>query len=197
MPNRFWLRFVIDTTTQGGSDDPTPPTSEQPPQPAPTEAPTTPEPKTFDADYVDKLRREAAKYRTDAKANAAAAARLAEIEEANKTAEQKQAEALANLQAENARLQADMVRARVAAAKGVPADLLAGTTEDELNAAADRLLAFKGETPPADFGAGQRGQKLDPLQDMQRAYDEAVKTGNTGVAVAMKRRMSELQQTKQ
>ena len=61
MPNRFWLRFVIDTTTTGGSDEPGAPTSEQPPQPAPTEAPTTPEPKTFDADYVDKLRREAAK----------------------------------------------------------------------------------------------------------------------------------------
>ena len=141
------------------------------------------------------LRKEAAKYRTQAKANAEAAKRLAEIEEASKTAEQKQAETLANLQAENARLMAESLKAQVAAAKGVPADLLAGTTEDELNAAADRLLAFKGEQPPADFGAGQRGQRIDPLQDMQRQYDEAVTAGNVALQVTLKRRMSALQTT--
>ena len=37
------------------------------------------ETKTFDADYVKKLRDEAAKYRTEAKANAKAAEKLAEI----------------------------------------------------------------------------------------------------------------------
>ena len=175
-------------------DAPSAPAPEQQQQPAPIEAPA--EPDTFDADYVAKLRREAAKYRTEAKANAEAAKRLAAIEEANKTAEQKQAEALAQLQAENARLQAEALKAQVAAAKGVPADLLAGTTEDELNAAADRLLAFKGTQPPTDFGAGQRGQKLDPLQDMQRAYDEAVKAGDVATQVTLMRRMSALK-TKQ
>jgi hypothetical protein len=50
------------------------------------------EAETFDAEYVSKLRKESAKYRTEAKANADAAKRLAEIEEAQKTAEQKAAE---------------------------------------------------------------------------------------------------------
>ena len=54
-----------------------------------------PEAKTFDADYVEKLRKEAARYRTEAKANADAAKKLADIEEAQKTAEQKAAERLA------------------------------------------------------------------------------------------------------
>lgn len=147
---------------------------EQPPQPAPTPdpAPAEPTPQTFDAAYVEKLRKEAAKYRMDAKANAEAAKRLADIEEANKTAEQKQAEKLAQLQAENAQLQADMIRAQVAASKGVPADLLTGTTEEELNAAADRLLAFRGETatPPApDFGAGDRGDAPSKPKQLTRA----------------------------
>lgn len=190
--SRFWLRFITDPATPGGSDEPIAPAPEQQPQPAPE---ATPEPQTFDADYVANLRKEAAKYRTQAKANAEAAKRLAEIEEASKTAEQKQAETLANLQAENARLMAESLKAQVAAAKGVPADLLAGTTEDELNAAADRLLAFKGEQPPADFGAGQRGQRIDPLQDMQRQYDEAVTAGNVALQVTLKRRMSALQTT--
>jgi hypothetical protein len=53
------------------------------------------EPKVFDADYVEKLRKESAKYRTEAKANAEAAKRLAEIEEANKTEVQKAADRIA------------------------------------------------------------------------------------------------------
>lgn len=43
------------------------------------------ETKTFDADYVKQLRSEAAKYRTEAKSNADAAKRLAELEAASAT----------------------------------------------------------------------------------------------------------------
>ena len=136
------------------------------------------------------------KARRDAeKALAAMQAKVAEFEQRDMSEAEKQAAKLTQLQQENARLQADMLKAQVAAAKGVPADLLAGTTEDELNAAADRLLAFKGEQPPADFGAGQRGQRIDPLQDMQRQYDEAVTAGNVALQVTLKRRMSALQTT--
>ena len=82
--------------------------------------------KTFDADYVDKLRKEAAKYRTEAKANADAAKRLAEIEEANKTAEQKAAERLAEAERKAVAIEARATRAEVAAATGIPVDILAG-----------------------------------------------------------------------
>lgn len=80
-----------------------------------------------------------------AKSNEAAAQRLAEIEESQKTAEQKQAEELAKAQATIAELTTARVRAEVAAAKGVPAALLTGSTQEELEAAADALIAFKGD----------------------------------------------------
>ncbi len=102
------------------------PTVEQP-SPAQEQAPATP-PVKPETDW----KAEARKWETRAKENNAAAKRLAEIEEASKSEAQKQAEAFANLQAENARLQAEALRSQVAATKGVPADLLAGTTEEEL-----------------------------------------------------------------
>jgi hypothetical protein len=70
-----------------------------------TDAPEQPqegkgEPEAFDADYVAKLRKEAAKYRTEAKANADAAKRLAEIEDAQKSETGKAAERIAKAEAE-------------------------------------------------------------------------------------------------
>lgn len=43
-----------------------------------------------------------------------------------------------------AALEAERLRAEVAAAKGVPVDLLHGSTKEELEAYADRLLTFRG-----------------------------------------------------
>lgn len=86
---------------------------------------------------------------------AEAEARLAEIDNANKTEAQKQAEALANLQKENETLKAATLRAEVAATKGVPANLISGSTKEELEAAADALLAFKG-TPGQQLPGNQK-----------------------------------------
>lgn len=127
------------TETQPTTPTPAPPVEAQKPQDG--------EPKTFDAEYVQKLRQEAAKYRTEAKANADAAKRLAEIEEANKTEAQKLADKLAAAESKAQEAELRALRSDVSRAKGVPAELLSGTTEDELNAAADRLLAFRGEAP--------------------------------------------------
>lgn len=83
-----------------------------------------------------------------AKANEDAAKRLAEIEEANKTAEQKQQEKLAEIERENAELKAAAVRAQVMAEKGVPPEVMAvltGGTRSELEAAADVYLNAQGE----------------------------------------------------
>lgn len=87
--------------------------------------------------------------RAEAQANAEAAARLAEIEESAKSAEQKQAEALAAAQTELEQLRAQALRAEVAAEKGVPAGLLAGATREELEASADALIEFRGKQEPA------------------------------------------------
>lgn len=142
------------------------PTVEQPP-PAQEQAPATP-PVKPETDW----KAEARKWETRAKENNAAAKRLAEIEEASKTEAERQADRFAQLQAENARLQAEALRAQVAATKGVPADLLAGATEEELNAAADRLLEFRGAatpTPTPDFGAGDRGDVPGKPKQLNRA----------------------------
>lgn len=114
------------------------------------------EPKTFDAEYVEKLRKESAKYRTEAKANAEAAQRLAQLEESQKTEAQIQAEKIAELekQIEGATVQA--VRARMAAKYQIApedADLfLTGSDEETVEAQAKRLAervsASKNNPPP-------------------------------------------------
>jgi hypothetical protein len=79
----------------------------------------------------------------------ARAAKLSEIEEANKTEAQKTAERLAELERQNAELATAKLRADVAIAKGVPAALLTGSTQEELEASADALIEFRGEQKQA------------------------------------------------
>lgn len=110
------------------------------------------EPQTFDADYVKALRAEAAKYRTEAKANADAAAKLREIEDAQKSEAQRAQEALAAAQrdAETARLEA--LRYRVGVSAGLPPEAISrlqGATEDEIAADAAKLAdLLKPAAPP-------------------------------------------------
>lgn len=137
-----------------------------------TDAPDQPqegsqgEPEAFDADYVAKLRKEAAKYRTEAKANAEAAKKLAEIEEANKTEQEKQAERLAELEREAQQARAEALRFKIASKFGVSdedADLfLTGTDEETLTRQAERLAARsedagKPRTPRPDPNQGRTG----------------------------------------
>lgn len=111
---------------------------------------SAPEPKETDWKAEARKWEERAKAnRAEAQANSEAAARLAEIEEATKTAEQKQAEALANAQAELEQLRSQALRAEVAAEKGVPVGLLTGTSREELVAAAEALIEFRGKQEPA------------------------------------------------
>ena len=87
------------------------------------------------------------KHEDAAKQNAAAAKRLQEIEDLAKTAEQKAAEELA--EAKNAAQTASqkLMRYEVAADKGVPPQLLAGSTKEELEASADAAIQWRGEQP--------------------------------------------------
>lgn len=121
----------------------------------------TEQPKTFDADYVANLRKEAAKYRTEAKANADAARKLAELEqkgmsEADKLRAERDDAVRRAQDAETASL-----RAVVALDKGLPAKLaarLSGASREELEADADELLALLGQgegmTPDRSQGKG-------------------------------------------
>lgn len=138
------------------------------PAPAtPAEAQPAPEP----AQETD-WKAEARKWEERAKANKTAAEKLAEIEEANKTAEQKAAERLAAAESRAVELEQKADRAEVAAEKGVPVALIAGTTRAEMEASADALIAFRGtgtSAPRPDPSQGASGQAHalngDPLLD--------------------------------
>lgn len=139
------------------------PTAIETPPPA---APQEGKQETFDAEYVAKLRAESAKYRTQAKANEDAAKRLAELEESQKSEAQKLADRLAEAERKASEAEQKMLKAEVAAAKGVPVELLSGSTAEELEAHADRLLAFRGEAPkmpaaPPATGQGRVGEPID------------------------------------
>lgn len=97
------------------------------------------------AETVEFWKHKAREQEKRAKENAEAAKRLTEIEEAQKSEAQKQAEALQRAEQQLAAERSARLRAEVAAAKGVPADLLVGGTQEELEASADALIAFKGE----------------------------------------------------
>ena len=103
---------------------------------------------TFDADYVKRLRQEAAKYRTEAKANADAAKKLAEIEESKKSEADRSADALKAQTSRAEAAEAALLRHEVAAEKGVPAKairLLSGATREEIEASADDVLELIGD----------------------------------------------------
>lgn len=110
-----------------------------------------------------------------AKANADAAARLAEIEEAQKSAEQKAEEArlAAETRAQDAEVKA--MRLEVALDKGIPGHLrgyVQGTTQEEIEASADKVLAdFQAAKAPTAAGSIDQGARTsmalngDPLLD--------------------------------
>lgn len=129
----------------------------------------TPEPAATETETVVDWQAEAQKWKTfarknedEAKSLRPAAKKLAEIEDANRTElERVQAALDAATKTANEALEAKL-RSDVAAAKGVPAGLLTGSTQEELEAAADALLAFKGKTPnaPTSEGQGKQGTQV-------------------------------------
>ena len=111
--------------------------------------PTPPAPPVPAQDETD-WKAEARKWEARAKDNTNAAARLAEIEESAKTDLQRARDEAERAKAEAAAAKVEAMRAKVANAKGIPEDLLTGTTQEDLEASADKLLAFRGEqAPPA------------------------------------------------
>lgn len=111
-------------------------------------APATPEPKPAEpAQDPTDWKAASRKWEDRAKENAAAAQRLEEIEESNKTELQKANDRAAAAEKVAAQAVSDSLRLKVANAKGIPEDLLSGSTQEELEASADKLIAFRGEQP--------------------------------------------------
>ena len=140
----------------------------------PTEEPTqeTPEqPQGQEAEKVD-YQAEAEKWKSlsrknedRARENAEKAKRLDELEEKSKSEIQKAIEAREAAEKRASALEVKVLRASIASAKGVDADLLTGSTEEEITAAADRLLAWRGQAtparPPASTSSSDAGEKGD------------------------------------
>lgn len=116
-----------------------------------------------------------------AKENEAAAKRLAEIEEANKSEAEKllaRAEAAEKVIAErDAKEAAEKLIAEVAKEKGVPANALRGATREDLEAHADELLALIPVTPvaPSADGQGNVGEPIGGGTDQIKSREELQK----------------------
>ena len=142
---------MSDEQTTDTTDTPSDTATEQT-QPKPTET-------------VEFWKQKAREQERRAKDNAGAAQRLAEIEEANKTAEQKAADRLAEIEQRAAALSAKEARAEIATETGIPANILAGPTDstpEAIRAFADLLndyteKAGKPRTPKPDPNQGRSG----------------------------------------
>ena len=124
----------------------------------------TQETKTFDAEYVRKLRSENRDWRLKYTNAAKAETRLKELEDANKTAEQRNADRLAALERDLSTERLDKIRYRVGARLKVPEALigrLQGDTAEEIEADAKELMAAYGTNanrPPRVPNADQNAE---------------------------------------
>ncbi|MFC9769276.1 hypothetical protein [Rhodococcus jostii] len=160
--------------------------AQEPPNPDPAAPPDVPA-----QDETD-WKAEARKWEQRAKDNAPAVKRLAEIEEANKTEAQKQAERLAALEAENATVKAEALRYKIAAKHTVSDEdaelFLTGSDEQTLTRQAERLAAQFAPLPkPKGPHVPSEGRIPDaPSVDQQIA--DATAAGNHALAIALKQR---------
>ena len=151
----------------------------QPTEPT-AEAPATPE-----VDWKAKAR----EWEKRAKENKAAADKLAELEESQKSEQQKLAERLAEAERKASEAELRAARSEVAREKGVPAELLVGSTVEELAEHADKLLTFRGEAPrkpaaPPSNDQGNVGSAL-PAPDIDAQITEAQRAGNVTLAMRL------------
>lgn len=98
------------------------------------------------------------------KENAEKARLYDEAQEQGKSELQKAQEAAAKAEARAAAMEAEAMRAKVAASTGVDADLLSGSSEDELRASAERLLAWRGAQVPKGAPAADAGVRGDEIR---------------------------------
>ena len=68
------------------------------------------------------------------------------------------------------------MRAKVAAATDVDADLLSGSSEDELRASAERLLAWRAAQVPKGAPASDAGVRGDEIRAAKQLTREDLKT---------------------
>lgn len=134
--------------------EPENPPTDTPPDPPAQESPAKPE-----TDW----KAEAKKWETRAKENKTAAERLAQLEDAQKSEQQKLTERAEAAERERDEVRIEALRLRIAHEKGLTpkqAARLRGSSEEELSADADDLLSEFGPAgprrPQGDVGQGPR-----------------------------------------
>jgi hypothetical protein len=127
----------------------------------------------FDKAIQARIARERAKF-ADYEDVKARASKLTEIEEANKTEAEKVAERLAAAEKRAVELEAKATRAEVAAAKGVPIGLLSGGTKEELEASADALIQFKGESGSTTLHVPNEGKSPTAQVDSKKQFAKSL-----------------------
>lgn len=111
-----------------------------------------------------------------AKENAEKARLFDEQEEESKSELQKALDKAAQAEARAQALEVQATRAQVAAAKGVDVDLLSGSTLEELEASADRLLEWRVAQIPKGAPASDAGHKGDEIRSSKQLTREDLKT---------------------
>ncbi len=141
--------------------------------------------KVFDADYVDKLRKEAARYRTEAKDNADAAKRLGEIQDAQKSETEKVADRIAKADAEVASVPAkvaDALRSHLIVLHEIDEDdaelFLTATEPDLLLKQVARLAGRESDRKKKTTNVVPReGQTSSAAENEERAFARELFTG--------------------
>lgn len=164
LKHRPYLRFVDAPSAETGGDAPTA-------QDAPAAAAEdTAQQVDWEAE-ARKWKELSRKNESRMKENAEKARLYDEAQEQGKSELQKAQEAAAKAEARAAAMEAEAMRAKVAAATGVDADLLSGSSEEELRASAERLLAWRGAQVPKGApatDAGVRGDEIRAARQLTR-----------------------------
>lgn len=164
LTHRPYLRFVDAPSAETGGDAPA---AQETPAAA---AEDTAQQVDWEAE-ARKWKELSRKNESRMKENAEKARLYDEAQEQGKSELQKAQEAAAKAEARAAAMEAEAMRAKVAAATGVDADLLSGSSEDELRASAERLLAWRGAQVPKGApatDAGVRGDEIRAARQLTR-----------------------------
>lgn len=146
----------VETTTDAGNDAPA----------EPGEATTTSEPIELPEDHPLVKTLAAQKELIKELKKRPAGDDVAKVDELTRELE--------TLRQENESLRLSELRSSVAAEKGVPAQLLVGSSKEELVSFADALLEFRGQVPAGVRQSPGQGVNSGPLGDGERTADEIV-----------------------
>lgn len=167
LKHRPYLRFVNAPSAETGGD-----------APSAQETPAAAEDAAQQVDWEAEARKWkelSRKNESRMKENAEKARLYDEAQEQGKSELQKAQEAAAKAEARAAAMEAEAMRAKVAAATGVDADLLSGSSEEELRASAERLLAWRGAQVPKGAPATDAGVRGDEIRAARQLTREDLK----------------------